>query len=88
MSDLPNDVLREIMTSETQEERDSQSNWIPRLASYIDRLDDELDSDDAELRAPVHLHPALYALATEGYVKHDLESHDLVEYLIDVILGE
>lgn len=88
VGDLPNDVLREIMTSETREGEGDKSDWISRLAIHIDRLSDELDGDDGELRAPVHLHPALYALATEGYVKHNLEFRELAEYLIDVILGQ
>jgi hypothetical protein len=88
MSDLPNGVLREIMTLEAGEKRDSESNWIPRLADHIDSLSDDLDGDEAGFLAPVYLHSALYALATEGHVKHDLEFDELVGYLIDVILGE
>lgn len=88
INDLPNDVLREIMTSEISEKEGSKSRWIRQLASHVDCLSDELDGDGGEFRASVHLHPALYALATEGYVKHDLEFDELVEYLIGVVLGE
>jgi hypothetical protein len=87
-SDLPNDVLRQIMTLEASEVRDSMSNWIPQLVDHMDRLSDELDRDRVGFLAPVYLHPALYALATEGRVKHDLESGELVDYLIDTVLGE
>jgi hypothetical protein len=88
ISDLPNDALREIMTLEGGEERDNESNWIPRLADHIDSLSDDLERDGVGFLAPVHLHPALYALAAEGRVKHDLEFDELVGYLIGVILGE
>ena len=87
-SDLPNDVLRQMMTLEVSEVRDTMSNWIPQLADHMDRLSGELDRDRVGFFAPVYLHPALYALATEGRVKHDLEFDELVDYLIDTILGE
>jgi hypothetical protein len=88
MSDLPKNVLRELITPKARQEEDNKSSWISRLAIHIDRLSDELDGDDVKFLVPVNLHPALYALAAEGRVKHDYESDELVEYLIDVILGE
>jgi hypothetical protein len=88
VGDLPNNVLREVLALGTDDNQDNMPNWIQRLANHLDSFSDELDGSDIEFGAPIYLHPALYALATEGYVKHDLEFDELIEYLIDVILGE
>jgi hypothetical protein len=88
IGDLQNEVLHEFLASQPRKGVSSDFNWPSRLAIHIDRLSDEVDDGGNMFRAPIHLHPALYALAAEGYVKHGLEFDELIEYPIDVILGE
>jgi hypothetical protein len=88
MGDLENEVLHGLLVSEPRKRINSDLNWSSRLAIHIERLSDVVDDGGNMFRAPIHLHPALYALAAEGYVKHDLEFDELIEYLIDGILGQ
>jgi hypothetical protein len=86
IEELPPKLLHDVLVS-AEEESVAQIDWPERLAFHLDRLEDDLEEESDHYQAPVSLHPALYALAAEGRVKHELEGVDLVDYLIDVALN-
>jgi len=59
-----------------------------RLPAALIGLEDDIELRESLATAPISEHPALYALAAEGLVKHGLAEDELIDYLIAVITGE
>jgi hypothetical protein len=55
------------------------------LPGSLDRLGDDVEEVGDALYVSIRKHAALYAVATEGIVKHDLDGDSLVAYVVSVL---